>query len=273
MLCPICNSELKKTEHFNQIFNQYNFYCNNCDSFHLEKEQDDLEYYSKNYNDNFLAKKHKKVLKLFHKFFYVQSFFRYKYLKRNIVLSKNFNIIEIGGRNCESYFVFNAREKIKSYFIVEPSKEWNIKSNNLIQYNDLFENIDNDKFAKDIELFMMFHVLEHIYDLDIFFNKLKNINPEYFYFEVPNIKNKKVLINSTEQHPHYHNFSRKSLVYLFEKYGFYVKSIDYINEGHRPNYKERANFFKRNLFKLLNIYEKLDNETDGLHIRAIVKIR
>ena len=116
----------------------------------------------------------------------------------------------------------------------------------------------------------MFHVLEHIFDLDEFFKKIKDINPQYFYFEIPNIDNKKVLDDSLKNHPHYHHFSIKSIEQLLEDQGFTKITLDGINPKSYHPYN-KIGFFKRYLQRITGENETVNNK--GLYIRGIYQIR
>ena len=53
MNCPVCSSKLSKTEFFNKILKQYNYQCEECESFHIPEEIDISDYYRTEYHAKF----------------------------------------------------------------------------------------------------------------------------------------------------------------------------------------------------------------------------
>ena len=269
MKCPICSAELSSTGIKNEIFNSENFYCSFCHSYHILDKIDDSEYYADKYHSAFNYKKI--ILPIFTKLGLVgnRCVSRYLYINKYIQLPSKMKYLEIGGGSGENFIIYNTKTKPDLYTIIEPNSTFNIQHKKLRYFNDLFENINSEKLIGS-DIVIMFHVLEHIYDLDDFFKKIKDINPKFFYFEIPNINNKKVLEDSLKNNPHYHHFSIKSIDYILKKQGFTKIAIDGINPKSYHPYK-KVGFFKRYTRRITGKNESF-NKT-GLYIRGICQIR
>jgi len=268
MSCPICSHKLEKTEHFNKIFKAYNYYCSNCNSYHITEEINTSDYYANEYHkkfsyNNFLSTLLNRLSLVSNR---TSGRFNFLYQYGNINTNENF--LEIGGTFGEFYNIAEKKIKPNSYTIVEPDKEFNREWKNLRFENNLFENIDI-KSLGDIDIVQMFHVFEHIFDLDAFLERLKLIKPITFYFEVPNCENDVVKIDSLINNPHYHHFSKKSLEMLFKRLKYELKIIETI-EPHSYHPYKKIGFFKRYLRRFTNNHEKFDNS--GIYLRAIYNI-
>ena len=53
MNCPICQHELTRTDYYNKIFKTYNYYCSNCNSYHITEEINAADYYANEYHKGF----------------------------------------------------------------------------------------------------------------------------------------------------------------------------------------------------------------------------
>jgi len=115
----------------------------------------------------------------------------------------------------------------------------------------------------------MFHVFEHIFDINDFLEKLKQIKPLKFYFEVPNCENETVKIDSLLNDPHYHHFSKKSLEILFNNHSFEKIKLETIEPQSYHPYR-KIGFFKR--YKLRFIGKNENFEDKGIYLRGIYKI-
>lgn len=222
--CPICDSELSETEYFNKIYSVNNNYCSHCHSFHITKQSaKDAEYYNRIYHADFKYKigELKRKLLLFFPVFAFRSVARFDFLKKHVNVKAFSTIIEIGGGTGETFWVFNKKNKLKCYTIIEPSDAMGLSHKNLRFINDVFENVDVKCLDKP-DLVLMFHVLEHIFDLDAFFLKLKQTDFKYLFMEVPNIDNDYARTESLLNHPHYHHFSKNSIELLFRNHGLEV---------------------------------------------------
>jgi hypothetical protein len=269
MICPVCSSKLTSTGVLNGIFKAENLYCNSCNSYHIASKIDDLEYYANQYHSAFNYKRI--VSSIIYKMGLVSNrcISRFNYSKKYIPFYPKMNILEIGGGSGENFIVFNSSTKLNQYTIIEPNPDFNIKHRKLRYFNDVFENI-NHSLLSNSDLIIMFHVLEHIFDLDAFFQKLKEINPRYFYFEVPNIGHKVVLDDSLHNHPHYHHFSIQSIEKLFEKHGFKKISLEGINPVSYHPY-QKIGMIRRYSRRIMGRNEVAHNQ--GLYIRGIYQIQ
>ncbi len=269
MSCPICQSNLEKTEYFNSIFKTYNYYCKNCNSYHIIEEIDAAEYYANEYHKGF---SYNNILStLINKLSLVSNRIagRFSFLYKYGNISKNADFLEIGGTFGEFYNIAEKKLKPKSYTIVEPDNTFNREWKNLKFENNIFENIDL-KSLGNIDVVQMFHVFEHIFDLSDFLERLKQLKPITFYFEVPNCTNEEVKIDSLLNNPHYHHFSKKSLEILFQKHNYELIKFETIEPQSYHPYK-KVGFLKRYKLRFTKQYERFDD--NGIYLRAIYRIR
>jgi len=266
--CPVCKTEMSESKFYNKIFQQNNYYCYNCESYHIVNEIDTSEYYATEYHKDF---KYGNLPKIFQKLGITgnRAIARLLYFKNKVKLENNLKFIEIGGGKGDNFTVLNKCCKPLKYTIVEPNPDYNLEYENLEYKNEMFETIVSKNFNGHHSL-VMFHVLEHIFNLDNFFVKLKEINPEYFYFEVPNCKNEKVKEDSLLNHPHYHHFSKKSLEILAKQEGIQIESLNIIKPTSYHPYK-KVGKFKKYFSRMSKNHEIIDNS--GLYLRGLFKIK
>jgi hypothetical protein len=268
MSCPICESDLVKTDYFNKIFDEYNYYCESCDSYHITYEKDMTEYYANKYHSEFPYANF--VSSLLNNFSLAtnRTMGRFDNLNKYGKIGKGLNFVEIGGTFGEFYNIAKKKINPKSYTVIEPDSRFNRVKKNLYFENKLLEDIDIQSL-KYTDVIQMFHVFEHVFDINDMLEKLKSIKPLKFYFEVPNCTNEKVKIDSLLNHPHYHHFSKKSVELLFLKHGFQGLFLDTIEPMSYHPYKKvsRVNKYK---LRFLGENEILDN--NGIYLRGIYEI-
>lgn len=265
MNCPVCDFALIKTNIVNKIFDSPNYYCKACNSWHIVEEKSTKDYYAFEYHKKYNYQK--PFLMLIKKLSLVsnRTLARFKYMVQSINVGKNSSYLEIGGAVGEMYTIINKKRRPKEYTIVEPSSAFNFSEKNVTFINDLFENVEITKLSNP-HIIIMFHVLEHIFDLSKFFDKLKKLRPAYFYFEIPNCTNEQVQEDSLYNHPHYHHFSPKSIEIILKKHGLKKISQNIIEPVSYHPYKRRNLFFRYSM-RLLNINEKIIE--NGIYIRGI----
>ncbi len=269
MNCPICNSNSTETSFINPIFNQANYYCDHCDYYFIGKEKDVSEYYKTDYHSNFGFKNTKKKYNLLYYFSKPRNYARFKYFLNSTKNTQFKSFLEIGGGNSDNYVIFDSKYDIEKFMIVEPNPNFNLKRANLHYFNCLFEDVPLEQL-NNTEVVIMYHVLEHIYDLTDFFQKIKSLKCKYLYFEVPNIGHEKVKVESLTKHPHYHHFSKKSLELLFEKNGIKNYKIDTINPiTYHPYNKPPV--ARRIVNKILKINEEYNPK--GLYLRGLINFQ
>ena len=266
--CPICKSNLEKTDFFNNIFKEYNYYCASCESFHIITEKDISKYYSTEYHNKFSYNNF--FSRLINKLSLVsnRTAGRFCFLYKYGNISKSLRFLEIGGTFGEFYNIAQKKIHPKSYTIVEPDKKFNREKSGLIFENKLFEDINIIKY-KDVEIIQMFHVFEHIFDVNKFLEKLKLIKPLSFYFEVPNCENQTVRTDSLLNNPHYHHFSKKTLEVLFKNHNFEKLKLEIIEPQSYHPYK-KIGLFKRYKLRFAGKNEIFDD--NGIYLRGIFKI-
>lgn len=267
-LCPICHAQMQRTEYYNEIYKTFNYFCSCCDSFHIVDQFNDEEYYTNQYHDNFRYKlnlfKYKMIRVL--PFFAYRSTSRFDFLKKYILLPKKVDILEIGGGTGEHFIVFNRRAHVNSYKLIEPGPVMKTQHSKLKHIKEIFENV-NIKDISNTNVVMLFHVMEHIFDLDSFFKKIKKTGLKYFYFEVPNIANEEVKIKSMTDNPHYHHFSKKSIRLLMDRYGFKEIQLQGVEPKSYHPYKH-VPLFNKYLLRLFHKNE-IYQMKKGIYLRGI----
>jgi len=268
MECPICKSSLEKTDYYNKIFKDYNYFCNSCNSYHIINEVNISDYYTKEYHTKFSY--NNSFSKIINKLSFVsnRTLGRFNFLFKHGGIKRNSHFLEIGGTFGEFFNIANKKLKPSSYTIIEPDSKFNRSKKNLKFENKLFEDVDINKF-KNIDIVQMFHVFEHIFDLSSFLEKIKLIKPVIFYFEVPNCENEGVKIDSLLNNPHYHHFSKKSIEMLFNNHNFNKIILETIEPQSYHPYK-KIEFFKRYKLRFTGKNETFDN--NGIYLRGIYKI-
>lgn len=268
MICPVCSHNLRITNITSKVFLQDNYYCDSCDSFHIIQEKDMSAYYSETYHQEFNFKQHTQDSWLKNYFSKPRNYSRYQFLMRNSKQSDFKNILEIGGGNGDFYSLMNVKNHPDQYTIVEPNPTYNLIADNLQYHNLLFEDV-SDNQLQGIDLIVMFHVLEHIFDVDAFFARVKKLGVKYLLMEVPNIIDDRVKEDSLLRHPHYHHYSGKSLKMLIEKQGFQNYTIDSIRPITYHPY-DKVPISSRVFNKIIGRNEAAD--TKGLYLRALIDL-
>lgn len=225
MNCPNCNSD--NISKFNKIKNIWDnidtvLFCNNCELYFLEKipEQSKINEYYK--NEYYHYSKIKYFIKnIFRKF---RSASQFEYIKNNVEDLNNKKILEIGAGDglLLSYF---KNSIVKGIEYSSVYKEAALKKYDISLTDENFFNL-NEKF----DLIIMSHVIEHLPNLNMAVEKLKNLlnNNGYLFIEVPNFPKPKErdeeYINNllTLSTPHIYNFTEKSLKEIFKKHGLNI---------------------------------------------------
>lgn len=267
MNCPLCNNGLEKTNFKNSIFKENNYFCKVCNSYHIVENIDISDYYKEEYHQNY--KYSNKLVDVFQKLNLSgnRALANFKYFSERVNNKKGESFIEIGGGTGEKYIIFNKYLKPEKYTVIEPDTSFNFNRPNLHHINNLFEEV-NPIDLEEKSIVLMFHVLEHIFDLNSFFEKLKSIKPKYFYFEVPNCNNKTVRDDSLLNHPHFHHFSKESLTLLFKKQGLIKISLDEVEPISYHPYQKPSKF-KKYINRFVGKHEKITE--NGIYLRGIYK--
>jgi len=299
MICPICKSSNISNE--NRILDIWESsevvsYCNNCECYFLKdipkKEKID-EYYKNEYHH------HSRIINfikyIFRKF---RSANQFEYIKSNIKNLDGKKILEIGA--CDGLLL--------SYF----------KNNKVtgLEYSPIYKKIALKKFGINLleknffdldekfDFIIMSHVIEHLLNLDLAIDKLRNLLNEdgFLFIEVPNSPKPKEremkYINNYLTTPHIINFTKKSLHHAFLKHDFKVISSDrfFYSFPEKYSFKKQEDlaelFLKgsgikfsflfsiiiylfKNILKPSNSYKKLGNDLGyiglGDNIRIILK--
>ncbi len=111
-------------------------------------------------------------------------FFRFVSLIENIIIDKN--ILEIGDPSGK---IANRCENYKKWYIIEPNKNHKVNFNSKIEF---IEKFFDDTFHTNhtIDVIIHSHLLEHIYDPNIFLKKCYNVLTDggEMFFGVPNME-------------------------------------------------------------------------------------
>jgi hypothetical protein len=232
------------------------------------EEKDMSAYYTDTYHQEFNFKKQKHSSWLKNYFSKPRNYSRYQFLKRNSEKAEFNNVLEIGGGNGDFYSMMDLKNHPSSYLIVEPNPSYNLVADNLQYHNVLFEELEDDQLG-NIDLIVMFHVLEHIYDVDAFFTRVKKLGVKYLLFEVPNIADDRVKEDSMLRHPHYHHYSEQSLKTLLDKNGLEKYTIESIRPITYHPYR-KVPIFSRVMNKIIGRNEVTDPK--GLYLRALIDL-
>ena len=230
-LCPVCSSNnikkisrvKKETGYFKKKIFVTLRICQNC-SFVFQSPR-----ILKSYLDRYYKKSNNASGKTFflenkRNYKYGLNYRRFDFLKANTnyVNKKKISIIEIGSSSNVFLNLFN--DKRFDLNAVEPSKQKKIKT--IKQYNEVFEKI---KFKKRFDIIASFHTLEHIYDINIFLQKISEIiTPNgVLFIEVPNgLKMGFLTIEDYYPFEHMSYFNAENLKIILRKYKFGSFVID-----------------------------------------------
>jgi len=83
-----------------------------------------------------------------------------------------------------------------------------------------FDNVYNCNFLDikgEFDILIAIDVLEHFDNLKEFYDKTNRLNLEYLVFQVPFERPIKQSTDNLDFHPHYHMFSKTSILKMFEK--------------------------------------------------------
>ena len=154
-------------------------------------------------------------------------------------ISKNESVLEIGGgdSNISKYI------KFKSLTIVDPTihkKKNNLKNTEI--FNEYYENII---IKKKYDHIVLFSVIEHVENIELFFNKIDNnlkLNG-YLFITTPVIDEQfsRGDFNSL-LHEHTYYFTNFGLINLFNKYALKVINFESINDCGYIVLKKTKNF-------------------------------
>ena len=138
---------------------------------------------------------------------------------------KDKNIIEIGcaeGNFAKSFIKLNGKPKF--FAAVEPSKDKHIARK---YFDKIYEDIHNIK--KKFDIIILFHVLEHIDDINLFAKSIRKISNENvkIIIEIPNRSGSK-FAEFDYNHEHIHQFSLLSFTFFCKVNKFnIIKFLDY----------------------------------------------
>lgn len=171
------------------------------------------------------------------------NFIRKKFLEKFLNKGESYEFLEIGSSN---YDFINLLDKKKFKLnAVEPSnqkKKYNVKS-----YNQTFEKIN---FKKKFDIVACFHTLEHIFDINLFLEKISQIisNDGLVYIEVPNsLKMGFVTIEEFYPFEHMSHFNAYNLKLFLLKYNFNQFFIDTKDKTNLRILAKKS--FKKNIIK------------------------
>lgn len=227
MNCPNCDSNnILNHNKIKDIWNNIDdvLFCSNCELYFLKNipRQDKIDkYYRQEYYHYSKIKYF--VKNIFRKF---RSTNQFEYIKNNIKDLNNKKILEIGA--CEGLLLSYFKNSIVRGTEYSPIyKEIAFKKYGINLTDENFFNL-NEKF----DLIIMSHVIEHLPDLNITIEKLKNLLNDggHLFIEVPNSPKPKErdekYINDYLTTPHIYNFTEKSLKDVFTNNGFNILSFD-----------------------------------------------
>ena len=185
------------------------------------------------------------------------------------ITPKNRKILEIGS----GYGFFLEQMKKKNYDIVgiEVSKERRIISKKITNAKVLDVNIMSDDVTLGkFNTIVLFHVLEHISNLELFLKNIKKMLYKHgkVIIEVPNFDDYQIKINHEYeewnlQRAHLHYFTPKTIKLILQKYGLKnvkIFGVQRYGLGNMFNWKiNRKPQLENPLFEFKEGYEEIEN--------------
>ena len=258
--CPVCFSEnsyklsstKKQTGYFKEKVTVRLNICNICSFVYqnprISKEKLD-EYYIKSNNSSgktFFFKKN-------NSYKYNLNTKRLFFLKKNIKTDQRKKLLEIGASTCDFLNLLDKKEY--QLFAIEPTKQ---KTNKDIKYfNETFEKF---KTSQKYEIIACFHTLEHIFDINIFLEKISKILNEngYLFLEVPNsLKKGFYTIEDFYPFEHMSYFNYDNLKFFLSRYGFHSLKVD---KTDKTNLRVIAKFNFQRKSIVVNKKKLIDNK-------------
>lgn len=253
--CKFCNSKINKIKVVNFKFIKKNNFFYNCQYCKIEinpKKYNEKIYVYEKRNINFSGKKN--IIYYLKSFF---LFFFYLKIKKYFQKNKKLNILDFGSGSGEfTNILLNSKHNIyaSDYLFNKPYYSKNIY---FIDAKHIFKK----KYHKKFDIIILRHVLEHIYNLKVFFKKLKKIsknNHVKIIMEVPNYESfwKKVLKNRWPGYfyPYHHYvFSKKFLKNHLSKNNLKIIKISNVETPIVGSYFYSLGL-NRNLCKIVSIF-------------------
>jgi len=258
--CPLCNSDrYKELKYYVREFKNCGprvVRCSLCNLIFLNPVMGGVEY--KYFYDNDGQKKFVDTA-VNEDYFVKLSRQSYRKDLINKYLNKNIRVIDVG---CGySYFLDSIRNQVKSVCGIEPSvTRANIERNGIKIFNG---NLEDWPHSNSADLITMFHVLEHIVDLDRFMLHVKRVLccDGRFVIEVPNHDDILVGLKKYKwfyyQNAHCSYFNTHTVLYLLKKFGFVIEEQIKIQRYSLSNHLHWFIFGRPGYIKRLSFLDKL----------------
>ena len=288
-VCDYCKNDETIEEYSDSFFETPILKCNNCEGYFVKNKQgiDLKKYYNKTYWEVFRSLKNKKqfegktddgyLLKKFPNFIQkiiessgikkALAFSQFQYLKKFL---KKGNLLEIGSG--EGFILEIFEKNGFEVFGIEPSEKNVEKINKKLVKGKCKHGFAEEEvvYENKFDLILMSHVLEHVIDVRMVIEKLKENLSEngYLFIEVPNCGSKKYLEESIFTQPHIHHFTKKSIQKLLESTGFEIVKVDTL-------YGDVSSIFQNLKYFLFWIFKKdyffPIEENNAKYLRILVK--
>ena len=172
---------------------------------------------------------------------------RVKFIKDNIKLQSNINVLEFGSGYGHLANYFLKSHNVRNYYSIESDKRCyqTLKKINLKTYN----NVNDINFKIDFDILILSHILEHIPDpINFIISLKKKYNIKYIFIDVPCEDFKYKELNE----PHLFFYNINSLKKLSNICGYKVEKIQYYGEE-IDKINDKQLLYKK-LFNKLKIY-------------------
>lgn len=233
----------------NGFLDQKVVFCNNCQHMFLTNLINPESVYDQNYS--YFAEKVFSGI-------YSSDYF-YEFINSNLKKKgKIKKIVEVGSNDL--YLLKKFYKKANYLIGIDPVIKKNYKYKKIKIYKEFFDNVDNEKIGKEVDLIICGHTLEHVENPEIFIKKILSIsnNKTKIFFQFPSSDSLVSNLSFDQiQHQHLNYFSLNSFNKILKKCGGKLINYKY-NELH---YGTLMVYFTLNLSKQKNIRKELIKST------------
>lgn len=223
--CPLCGAKSfeKKIKSF---FKTYCYKCENCFLFYTDWGRNEnflKNYYKESYwksrkNSSIRSNIIKKIIRE------MRANSQFRYINKNKI-----KVLDFGaGDGTTARFFANKDSQVS---VIEPDIENQKKiSKNSLDLKILKSTYENlDKKIGKFDVIIMSHVLEHMPHLEkvLMFTKNCLKKDGVLFIEVPNCEEEELLKRSIQQNPHLYHFTKSSLKFCIEKFGYRIEKLDF----------------------------------------------
>lgn len=157
----------------------------------------------------------------------------FSFFKRKLPFSKIKKILDVGAGDFVIFDELMRKHPNAEYCAMDPSYPEDFYKNARV-FHDLIENFN---VRKSYDLVLLVHVLEHVYDLNLFLRKTNLLVNDgmYLYVEVPFQVGPGLFLNRSVNSQHINYFTPITILNILNKHDFSVEEIEFDKEGYRYN--------------------------------------